>query len=158
MIIAKRPRRYGGNPAPRGASARISEAASVSTHRGGPAHTDLLARRQALAGGYIAQWLERLTADQQVPGSNPGVPLLPSRAIAECATVCKESGHPESNQGPSDCCRFYSQMLCQLSYSRSCRSTAAVQALFLTRAVSAAGHRLVRCALGLAAPGRSRTA
>ena len=28
----------------------------------------------ALAVGYIAQWLERLTADQQVPGSNPGVP------------------------------------------------------------------------------------
>ena len=28
-----------------------------------------------LAPGYIAQWLERLTADQQVPGSNPGVPL-----------------------------------------------------------------------------------
>ena len=27
-----------------------------------------------LANGYIAQWLERLTADQQVPGSNPGVP------------------------------------------------------------------------------------
>ena len=26
------------------------------------------------AHGYIAQWLERLTADQQVPGSNPGVP------------------------------------------------------------------------------------
>ena len=24
--------------------------------------------------GYIAQWSERLTADQQVPGSNPGVP------------------------------------------------------------------------------------
>ena len=24
--------------------------------------------------GYIAQWLGRLTADQQVPGSNPGVP------------------------------------------------------------------------------------
>ena len=24
--------------------------------------------------GYIAQWLERLAADQQVPGSNPGVP------------------------------------------------------------------------------------
>ena len=30
----------------------------------------------ALAPGYIAQWLERLTADQQVPGSNPGVPSL----------------------------------------------------------------------------------
>ena len=28
--------------------------------------------------GYIAQWLERLTADQQVPGSNPGVPFLQS--------------------------------------------------------------------------------
>ena len=26
------------------------------------------------ASGYIAQWLEQLTADQQVPGSNPGVP------------------------------------------------------------------------------------
>ena len=26
--------------------------------------------------GYIAQWLERLTADQQVPGSNPGVPFM----------------------------------------------------------------------------------
>ena len=25
--------------------------------------------------GYIAQWLEWLTADQQVPGSNPGVPF-----------------------------------------------------------------------------------
>ena len=24
--------------------------------------------------GYIAQWSERLTADQQVPDSNPGVP------------------------------------------------------------------------------------
>ena len=28
------------------------------------------------SAGYIAQWLERLTADQQVPGSNPGVPFL----------------------------------------------------------------------------------
>ena len=26
--------------------------------------------------GHIAQWLERLTADQQVPGSNPGVSLV----------------------------------------------------------------------------------
>ena len=33
--------------------------------------------------GYIAQWLERLTADQQVPGSNPGVPssFLYARAL-----------------------------------------------------------------------------
>jgi hypothetical protein len=31
--------------------------------------------------GYIAQWLERLTADQQVPGSNPGVPSLCARFL-----------------------------------------------------------------------------
>ena len=30
-----------------------------------------------MASWYIAQWLERLTADQQVPGSNPGVPSFP---------------------------------------------------------------------------------
>ena len=29
--------------------------------------------------GYIAQWLERLTADQQVPGSNPSVPFAFAR-------------------------------------------------------------------------------
>ena len=28
------------------------------------------------ADGSIAQWLERLTADQQVPGSNPGWPFM----------------------------------------------------------------------------------
>ena len=27
-----------------------------------------------ISTGNIAQWLERLTADQQVPASNPGVP------------------------------------------------------------------------------------
>ena len=32
---------------------------------------------QHVQEGYIAQWLERLTADQQVPGSNPGVPFWP---------------------------------------------------------------------------------
>ena len=32
------------------------------------------ATRPTQRSGYIAQWLERLTADQQVPGSNPGVP------------------------------------------------------------------------------------
>ena len=30
---------------------------------------------QKVADGSIAQWLERLTADQQVPGSNPGWPF-----------------------------------------------------------------------------------
>ena len=35
------------------------------------------------ASGYIAQWLERLTADQQVPGSNPGVPfcIAPAKLV-----------------------------------------------------------------------------
>ena len=33
-----------------------------------------LSMHVSIADGYIAQWLERLTADQQVPGSNPGVP------------------------------------------------------------------------------------
>ena len=35
--------------------------------------------------GYIAQWLERLTADQQVPGSNPGVPFGELRALGRRA-------------------------------------------------------------------------
>ena len=32
--------------------------------------------------------------------------------------LATKSGHPESNQGPSDVCSIYSQMLYQLSYSR----------------------------------------
>ncbi len=39
-----------------------------------------------------------------------------SHFISKCSG--KRSGHPESNQGPSDACHRYSQMLCQLSYSR----------------------------------------
>ena len=35
--------------------------------------------------GYIAQWLERLTADQQVPGSNPGVPFYFCQAVKGCS-------------------------------------------------------------------------
>jgi hypothetical protein len=36
--------------------------------------------------GHVAQWVDRLTADQQVPGSNPGVPFemlccVPSRPM-----------------------------------------------------------------------------
>ena len=34
--------------------------------------------------GYITQWLERLTADQQVPGSNPGVPLCATTSLRAC--------------------------------------------------------------------------
>ena len=36
--------------------------------------TIIIAGKLHAQHGYIAQWLERLTADQQVPGSNPGVP------------------------------------------------------------------------------------
>ena len=35
----------------------------------------IVVQNLAVAGGYIAQWLERLTADQQVPGSTPGAPF-----------------------------------------------------------------------------------
>jgi hypothetical protein len=41
-----------------------------------PAHKVIFCERVVGSHGYIAQWLERLTADQQVPGSNPGVPLF----------------------------------------------------------------------------------
>ena len=42
----------------------------------------------ALAVGYIAQWLERLTADQQVPGSNPGVPSFGAAVGLVCVRAC----------------------------------------------------------------------
>ena len=38
--------------------------------------------RHSRQHGYIAQRLERLTADQQVPGSNPGVPFFSSQSLA----------------------------------------------------------------------------
>ena len=41
--------------------------------------------------GYIAQWLERLTADQQVPGSNPGVPSLDFLLLHIPIIWCDES-------------------------------------------------------------------
>jgi hypothetical protein len=41
---------------------------------GSDANRHLVLRHVHMQLGYIAQWLERLTADQQVPGSNPGVP------------------------------------------------------------------------------------
>ena len=44
------------------------------------------------ATGYIAQWLERLTADQQVPGSNPGVPspvAYPALRKSCCGRGCR---------------------------------------------------------------------
>ena len=47
----------------------------------------IVVQNLAVAGGYIAQWLERLTADQQVPGSNPGVPLLFAQVVAGGASA-----------------------------------------------------------------------
>ena len=52
--------------------------------------------------GYIAQWLERLTADQQVPGSNPGVPFFAvglavpasAGAVASCWRTSARPGRP----------------------------------------------------------------
>ena len=41
-----------------------------------------------VADGSIAQWLERLTADQQVPGSNPGWPFMSAGARWECGLAC----------------------------------------------------------------------
>ena len=72
----------------------------------------------------IAQWLERLTADQRVPDSSPGVlfNVLMCTPFADATRICagvkcetkqvphfpmyEMSGHPKSNQGPSDCCRI----------------------------------------------------
>ena len=78
--------------------------------------------------GYIAQWLQRLTADQQLPGSNPGVPFyvlgLPMRR--RCATsflakpycekqVCGRAAHCFSNQSHS----LHSDICLGLAWCRS---------------------------------------
>ena len=49
--------------------------------------------------GYIAQWLERLTADQQVPGSNPGVPFSNNYSFFSCAWVGSSNTTLESIVG-----------------------------------------------------------
>ena len=79
-----------------------------------PAPTNAYRNAAPAAIGYIAQWLERLTADQQVPGSNPGVP---SRAAPpgpfgnrSAATISKRPRGPmdkASAYGAGDC-RFES--------------------------------------------------
>ena len=53
----------------------------------------LYIRAQSLQStGYIAQWLERLTADQQVPGSNPGVPSFAAPLPAQRARIYPPPG------------------------------------------------------------------
>ena len=49
-----------------------------------------------ISPGYIAQCLERLTADQQVPGSNPGVPY----AAVPAAIMPHLTGLPLSAMAP----------------------------------------------------------
>ena len=143
-----------GQPSPTRSMQRVFHSAAACVDPGAAP------LRLALAGGYIAQWLERLTADQQVPGSNPGVPLLcPQTSAREFPTqTCKQSGHPESNQGPSDCCRLYSQMLYQLSYSRSCRRMAHVQPGCSAGAVAWDGHVHARRVVAQATSANARTA
>ena len=85
-----------------------------------------------IAYGYIAQWLERLTADQQVPGSNPGVPLLyhdeyvvnvgncddHAHVCSCCVTFLKSPATRNRTKDNLMAANVYSQMLYQLSYSR----------------------------------------
>ena len=58
------------------------------------------------ASGYIAQWLERLTADQQVPGSNPGVPFSPWAQLQSSTSIplLRQQGQEEGNQRPQGLC------------------------------------------------------
>ena len=53
-------------------------------------HIPECAKHVLMSPGYIAQWLERLTADQQVPGSNPGVPSTYS-----CSLHTDDVGHTQ---------------------------------------------------------------
>ena len=52
------------------------------------------------AYGYIAQWLERLTADQQVPGSNPGVPFCCGGCIIRLKSVSHAVACKGESPGP----------------------------------------------------------
>ena len=74
------------------------------------------------SAGYIAQWLERLTADQQVPGSNPGVPffLVGNLALAQhfgrvrcdcVATACVAGTSPVANELARSCSFTYMSFL-----------------------------------------------
>ena len=61
------------------------------------------------ASGYIAQWLERLTADQQVPGSNPGVPsslclLWAQLQSSASIPLLRQQGQEGGNQRPQGSC------------------------------------------------------
>ena len=84
--------------APRSAAPprRHPVAGRPAAHRPGGAHGCAHAQRWLTPGvcvnpasstGYIAQWLERLTADQQVPGSNPGVPFRRMDRQRVCAYI-----------------------------------------------------------------------
>ena len=64
-----------------------------------------------------------LTFFSSSPPPPPPPPLPPSLSrprlrAPSCEGCFTTSGDPDSNQGPSDICEIYSQMLCQLSYRR----------------------------------------
>ena len=60
-----------------------------------------------------------LRFSQAVAAAAVAWPSKLQRKLHPAGTLhCSTSGHPESSQGPSDLCMSYSQMLCQLSYSR----------------------------------------
>ena len=64
----------GSRVAPRGRAAFVARCQAEAAGRP-QAFISLYLAPPISQVGYIAQWLERLTADQQVPGSTPGVPF-----------------------------------------------------------------------------------
>ena len=57
------------------------EGGTRASHSTGTAGQEFIAAR-----GYIARWLERLTADHQVPGSNPGGARIRRHAPKSCGS------------------------------------------------------------------------
>ena len=55
----------------------------------------MLRRSLALARGY-SSGVEHLTADQEVPGSNPGAPLVAFTVFRSCSGITRTSVGSES--------------------------------------------------------------
>ena len=75
-------------------------------------HLRIRSRKLATRSRKFSTYFDTLTPQPTTPHK-----MRPCRAPIR-STPTKKSGHPESNQGPSDSCDLYSQMLYQLSYSR----------------------------------------
>ena len=90
--------------------------------------------------GYIAQWLERLTADQQVPGSNPGVPFFRN---AHCQHV---SSRAQTVLQRKNSCVWHIQLCARgggdgLSAPRACLSPTPSQAWAMQPGCASARRR-----------------